>query len=71
MALIASAFGTGFAGLLHLEHKNDEQLWNDGNCTCGKEWRLVSVDHVKNGGDLYYYTCDECNNTIRTHSNMK
>lgn len=71
VALIASAFGTGVAGLLCLERKSDEHLWNGGNCTCGEEWRLVSVDHIKNGGDLYYYTCDECNNTIRTHSNMK
>ena len=71
VALISSMFGTGIAGLFWMERKGDEQSWNGGICPCGEEWRLVNVDHVKNGGDLYYYTCDECNSTIRTHSNMK
>ena len=68
--LIASLVGFGIAGLMWMEHKGDTQSWNNGICPCGEEWRLVSVDHLKNGGDLYYYTCDNCHRTIRTHSNM-
>lgn len=69
--LISSMVGCGIAGLFWLGHKFDEQSWNGGLCPCGEKWRLVNVEHKKNGGDLYYYTCDECNNTIRTNSNMK
>ena len=69
--LVSSMIGCGIAGLFWMEYKNDEQSWNGGLCPCGEEWRLVNVEHTKNGSDFYYYTCDECNNTIRTHSNMK
>lgn len=68
---IALAIGFGFSGLLTLEKKSDEMVWNNGHCECGTKWKLVNIEHLKNNsGELYYYNCDNCNIIIRLHSNF-
>ena len=70
--VIAFVVGIGIAGLFTLESKMDEEQYNDGTCVyCDGNYKLTSVNHVKNGGELYYYSCDNCGDVIRTHRNMK
>jgi hypothetical protein len=69
--LVSLICGYGICGLLFLEKKADETVWNEGYCNCGGKWELNDIEHIKNGGDLYYYTCDNCNSLIRTHSHFR
>ena len=70
--IVASIIGTGIAGLFALETKMDEEQYNEGVCVyCDGNYKLTSVDHLKNGGELYYYSCNNCGDVIRTHRNMK
>lgn len=64
-------FGTMSGGLITLEHKNDYVTWNNGYCECGNEWELKNVEHIKNGGNKYYYWCDDCGNIIELSRNGK
>ena len=68
--IISLAVGFGISGLFALERKGDEMAWNGGHCGCNTEWELVNVEHLKNGGELYYYGCDNCGRIIKTHSNF-
>ena len=59
-------------GLSLAEAYADETAWNGGHCTeCGNGYELSGVSHIRNGGDLFYYSCEECGDTIRTHHSMK
>jgi hypothetical protein len=70
--LLALAIGFGIGGLLTLDHIGDEQRWNNGHCTCGGEWELADVEKgYRNGSTTYYYSCEECNEVISTHTNFK
>lgn len=52
------------------EKSND--LYNNGICTeCGGRYRFSSSTHLKNGGDYFYYSCEDCDHTIRTNKIMK
>lgn len=54
------------------EIKMDKEEYNNGICSfCGGEYRFTSAVHYRNGGDRYYYTCDECGHTIETVCLMK
>ena len=59
-------------GLSCAEAYSDKTAWNGGHCAeCGGSYELSGVSHVRNGGDLFYYSCEECGDTIRTHHAMK
>ena len=59
-------------GLSLAEAYADETAWNGGHCAeCGNGYELSGVSHIRNGGDLFYYSCEECGDTIRTHHSMK
>ena len=64
------------AGLMYLglryEAERSKEAYNEGICkVCGGEYRFSSVTHIKNGGDRYYYTCEDCGHTIMTYRIMK
>lgn len=68
-AIIAIAIGCAIGGMLTLESKGDDEAWNNGYCTeCNEPYRFANAVHHKNSGDEYYYTCDNCGHTIKTHS---
>ena len=69
--IVAILVGFGVAGLFTIEAKDDEAAWNNGYCECGGEWNFTNAEHIKNGGDLYYYECEECGDLIRTHRHFK
>ena len=66
--IIAVAIGCGISGLITLQNKGDDKAWNNGYCTeCNEPYKFTSAIHHKNGGDEYYYTCDNCGHTIVIH----
>lgn len=69
--ILAIAIGCGIAGMFALEQKGDEIVWNNGTCECGGEWDLVNVEHIKNGGNRYYWNCEDCGHVIETHRSFK
>lgn len=63
--LVAVAFGLLMTGMMWAESAHDEKAWNNGVChECGQAWEFKSADHVKSGGDRYYWTCDDCQEVI-------
>ena len=61
--------GCVISGMFCAERAGDEQAWNNGTCpNCGTEWHFSSADHIRNGGTLYYWTCDNCGRVIELHS---
>ena len=66
--IIAFAIGFGISGLFTMERKGDEIQWNNGQCECGGDWDLVNIEHLRNGGELYYHECTDCGCVIRLHS---
>lgn len=67
--ILAVAIGCSISGLFVLQNKNDTEAWNNGYCTeCGNPYKFTSAVHHKNSDDEYYYTCDNCGNTIVVHS---
>lgn len=70
--LLALTIGFGIGGLLTLEHIADEESWNNGHCVCGGEWELIDVEKgYRNGSTTYYYSCEECEDVISTHTNFR
>jgi hypothetical protein len=67
-AVVVIALGLGICAL---EAKMDESVWNDGICQCGGEFTFSSADHLRNGGNLYYYVCNDCGEVIETHQPQK
>ncbi len=52
--------------------KNANEHWNNGVCEiCGGAYKFTSATHLRNGGNRYYYTCEDCDHTIMTYSLMK
>lgn len=59
-------------GVLTIESKNDTKIWNNGICIeCNEEMQFSGASHLRNGGNLYYYTCENCGHTIEIHSIRK
>lgn len=57
--VIAFAIGFGVMGLFELEYKGDAKRWNNGTCTtCGTTFELFDIEHSRNGGNTYYYKCE-------------
>ena len=65
LALFAIAIAVG-VGLSCLEQSMDADTWNEGICWCGGEYEFSNAGHRKNGGNYYYYTCNECGRVIET-----
>lgn len=54
------------------ETKLSQEKWNNGVCTeCGGKYRFSGATHLRNGGDYYYYSCEDCDHTIKTNILMK
>lgn len=54
-----------------LDVKNANKHWNNGICdNCGGNYKFKSATHLKNGGDKFYYSCENCDHTIYTRSLM-
>lgn len=68
--VIALIFGLSASGLMTLEKQGDQKAWNNGYCTCGTKWTLKNVEHIRNGGNRYYWYCNNCNAIIETHYNF-
>jgi hypothetical protein len=49
------------------EAKIDADTWNNGICYCGGEYEFSNASAQKNGGNYYFYHCDDCGYVIRTH----
>ena len=56
--------GFSFVRLIVWENEVSLSLWNDGKCSnCGEELRFVNASRYK-FNTYYYYTCDNCGNTV-------
>ena len=67
-------FGTMMAiafGVCTLEAKMDKDTWNNGECNCGGQYEFSNASHRKNGGNYYYYKCEECGKVIETVTAQK
>ena len=52
--------------------KTASKHWNNGICEiCGGAYKFSGGTHLRNRGDRYYYTCENCDHTIETYSIMK
>ena len=61
--------GCVISGMFCAERAGDEASWNNGVCpNCGIEWHFSNADHIRNGGTLYYWNCDNCGRVIELHS---
>lgn len=49
------------------ESAMDASVWNDGICQCGGEFEFSNATHRKNGGNFYYYICNNCGKVIETN----
>lgn len=57
--VIAFIIGFGVIGLIELEYEKDFKKWNNGTCTtCDTAFDLFDIEHHRNGGDTYYYKCE-------------
>ena len=57
LILIAGAVGVLFG--IFAEKKQADTLYNNGICLkCGTEFHLINVEHVHNGGNHYFYACE-------------
>lgn len=68
--IFALVFGLSISGLMTSEKQRDQKTWNNGYCACGTKWTLQNVEHIRNGGNRYYWYCDNCNAIIETHYNF-
>ena len=57
-------------GICAWESAIDEESWNNGICSCGGEFEFSNAAHRKNGGNYYYYVCNECSYVIETYNQM-
>ena len=58
-------------GLSIGEAYSDKSAWNDGHCECGGSYEMSGATHSHKSGDSFYYSCNQCGDTIRTHHLMK
>ena len=66
--LLALAIMVGLAVIICAgESAMDASVWNDGICRCGGEFEFSNATHRKNGGNFYYYICNDCGKVIETN----
>lgn len=68
--LVVLAISAAIGGLMCLDAKMNEEIWNDGICDCGGQYELVSVTKSRMGSKTFYYLCDDCQTCIETSANM-
>lgn len=62
---IMATIGCLVGGGMTLDTKNDDEQYNGGYCTeCGYPYRFAGAENHKASGSEYYWTCDNCGNTI-------
>ena len=66
--VIAVCIGCGISAMFCAERNSDIKAWNNGFCECGNEWKFSNVDHLRNGGNLYYWYCEDCGKVIELHT---
>lgn len=70
--IVSCLFGLILGGGMYIEEASDIDQWNEGVCpVCGEQWVFKNADHRRNGGDIYYYSCDNDQIIIRIHGPMK
>ena len=70
--IVSLIIGAIISAFFCLEIITDKLVWNNGYCdNCKTEWEFSNLEHGKNGSKFYNYYCNECGNTITTHSNFK
>ena len=63
--VVSFAVGFGLSGALTADAMGKQKDWNDGVCPeCGTPWRFASAEHLRHGGTIYYYVCDNCGKII-------
>jgi uncharacterized membrane protein YfcA len=68
--IISLVVGFLFSLMFSAIMKEDEKKWNNGICSeCGSEWELFDVEYTRNGGEYYYYKCEN-NHVISTNGKM-
>lgn len=69
-ALLGLAIGAIILGCLLYTEKEDARKYNSGVCTeCGGEYRFSGA--TGRNTKTYYYTCQDCDHTIRVDSLQK
>ena len=66
LAIFAALIGITF-GVYKIESAMDADAWNNGVCDCGGQYEFTNADHIKNGGNHYYYSCNTCGHVIELH----
>ena len=66
--VIAICVGCGISAMFCAERKSDVKAWNNGVCKCGSAWEFSNVEHLRNGGNLYYWHCEDCGKIIELHT---
>ena len=66
--VIAVCVGCGISAMFCAERNSDVKAWNNGSCECGSEWKFSNADHLRNGGNLYYWYCEDCGKVIELHT---
>ena len=57
--LILIGFAVGMVFACIADKKEADALYNNGVCPkCGTAFHLVDVEHYRNGGDHYFFTCE-------------
>lgn len=63
--IVSIVIGFGINALLFFDANQSLKNWNNGYCIeCGTKLRFTNAQHLHNGGDRYYYVCDNCGKII-------
>lgn len=66
--VIATCVGCIISAMFCVERNNDIKAWNNGYCECGSELKFSNVEHLRNGGNIYYWHCEDCDKVIELHT---
>ena len=64
LVVLATLIGITF-GVYKINSAMDADAWNNGVCDCGGQYEFTNANHIKNGGNYYYYSCDTCGQVIK------
>ena len=58
IVFVVLALGATVGGAI-LDKRDADRTYNNGICqTCGTKFHLVDVEHYRNGGNHYFYACE-------------
>ena len=67
--IIMLLVGCLIGGLFTLETALDDSIWNNGiHAECGGNWELFDIERTRNGHDLCYYRCNNCDYVTRLNT---